>query len=262
MDPAGIPGDEDGGTQVGDANVDRDLGPDAAPTDLGPLDQGPDDPDLGDSGPIDLGPPDLGPPDLGPPDLGPPDLGPPDLGPPDLGPPDLGPPDMGCGMPEVCNGMDDDCDGNIDEDPGAPRGDNACSTCTRAVSPGGRTYQICPVDVTWSTALSNCRMYGYELASPETMAEDTFLDMNLIAGDDYWLALNDRDNEGTFEWEDGAGDRPLGAFSDWDTGEPNGDGSLTNNQDCGRINSGTRRWRDSYCSGTLQPSHYYICEAP
>ncbi len=176
----------------------------------------------------------------------------------------MGPPDMfmdgGCGMAETCNAVDDDCDGAIDENPGGPRGENICPDCTRAVSPGGVTYQICPFSVEWTEARDLCRLSAYELASPETMAEDTFLDSVLIAGGDYWIGLNDRDSEGDFEWEDAAGDRPLGGFNDWDTsiGEPNGgDGD-----DCVRIEFGGKRWRDSDCEGFFQDDHYFACEAP
>ena len=82
----------------------------------------------------------------------------------------------------------------------------------------------------------------------------------LIAGDDYWIGLNDRDTEGAFEWEDRPNDRPLGAFDDWDTsiGEPNGG----NGDDCVRIELGGLRWRDSDCAGGSQDSHYFACEAP
>ena len=272
VDPSGLfeEADTDGSprdAEAGDARVDAaagDLGPVDLGADFGPVDPGPDlgpadlgPPDLGspDLGPPDLGSPDLGPPDLGPPDLGPPDLGPPDLGPPDLGPPDLGPPDMGCGTDETCNGADDDCDGAIDEAVGG--GGNACAFCTRGVSPGGSTYQFCPDARAWDDARDICRAFGYELASPETMAEDTYLDGQITDAEDWWLALNDQDSEGSFEWEDRPSDRPLGAFSDWDSGEPNNGTS----ENCVRINAGTRRWRTSDCNGFTQDSNYYICEA-
>lgn len=254
VDPSGVParnGDDD--ASVNDASTDFSV-PD-----------GPVTPDLGRDSGVDLGPDvdmampdDLGV-DQGPPDLGPPDLGPPDLGPPDLGPPDLGPPDMfmdgGCGTAETCNAVDDDCDGAIDENPGGDRGENICPTCTRAVSPGGVTYQICPVDVSWSDALAACRVSDYELASPETMAEDAFLDMVLLPGDDYWIGLNQRDGDG-WEWEDRPSDRPLGAFDDWRSDEPNGSG------DCARIDRDDDQWRDSDCNGGFQDSFYFVCEAP
>ncbi|MAQ13335.1 MAG: hypothetical protein CMN30_00845 [Sandaracinus sp.] len=196
---------------------------------------------------------------MGPPDLGPPDLGPPDLGPPDLGPPDLGPPDMGCGMPEVCNGLDDDCDGAVDENPGGPRGENACDACTRTVSPGGVTYQVCEFSISWSDGRTLCRAAGYQLASPETAAEDSFLDGQLLGGQDYWIGLNDLASEGTFVWSDQPADRPLSGFTDWQSGEPN---DAPGGADCVRIDRSSNQWRDSDCTGAVQDSNFVACEAP
>jgi C-type mannose receptor len=173
---------------------------------------------------------------------------------------DMGMPDAGCGMPEECNAVDDDYDGAIDELPGGPRGENVCDNCTRAVSPGGVTYQICPGDVQWTTARDTCRAFGYELASPETMAEDEFLDSQLSDSSDWWIGLNDRDNEGDFEWSDGG--RALSGFDDWDTsvGEPND--SVIGHEDCVRIETETYQWRTSDCQGIGQDDYPYVCEAP
>ncbi len=60
---------------------------------------------------------DLGLADLGAPDLSGADLGPADLGPADLGPLDQGTPDLGC-VPtgaEICDGLDNDCNGAVDD---------------------------------------------------------------------------------------------------------------------------------------------------
>lgn len=79
------------------------------------LDRSPVDPD---GGSLDGALPDAGPDaaagdagaDAGPLDAGPPDAGPLDAGPLDAGPPDAGPVDACVPTPELCNGVDDDCD--------------------------------------------------------------------------------------------------------------------------------------------------------
>ena len=260
VDASGVPGRDGDDTAVNDAFNDSSLPDGAVALDLGRdlgIDLGPElDMAMADDLGVDQGAPDMGAPDMGAPDMGPPDMGPPDMGPPDMGPPDMGPPDMfidgGCGTDESCNARDDDCDGLIDENPGGPRGENVCPLCTRAVSPNGVTYQICPSRASWTVARDACRLTDYELASPETMNEDSFLDSVLIDGDDYWIGLNERDHEG-WEWEDQPTDRPLGTtFDDWRRGEPNGSG------ECVRIALGTLKWRDTNCGA----SHYFVCEAP
>ena len=68
-----------------------------------------------DAGSLDAGSPDAGSPDAGSPDAGSPDAGSSDARPPDAGESDSSP-DACVATQELCNGADDDCDGEIDED--------------------------------------------------------------------------------------------------------------------------------------------------
>ena len=87
---------------------------DIGAADVEPADAGLPDVGAADSGPPDVGAADAGPPDVGAADAGPPDVGAADVGPPDVGAVDAGPPDAGPGG-ELCNKLDDDGDGLIDE---------------------------------------------------------------------------------------------------------------------------------------------------
>ncbi len=77
-------------------------------------------------------------------DAGSPDAGASDAGAPeDAGPEDAGI-DAGCeeGATEVCNGNDDDCDGNVDEEVDVSSDPNNCGACGQACAPAG-AFGVC-----------------------------------------------------------------------------------------------------------------------
>ena len=147
---------------------------------------------------------------------------------------------------ERCNGRDDDCDGEIDEDAGCP--------CAREVR-GGRTDLFCDARRSWVGAQVACASVGYALAAIGTAAEDAqvYAGMSARGFGDTWIGLNDATTEGTWRWADGA---PVG-YTHWDEGEPNDGGG----EDCGVIMTASGRtteWDDRSCSSE-RPS---VCEAP
>ncbi len=164
-------GDRDLGTPL-DAGAD-DAGPaDSGPADAGPTDAGPADAGPADAGPIDAGPADAGPIDAGPIDAGPPDAGPIDAGPIDAGPIDAGPPDAGpvdAGIDacfpssEVCNGLDDDCNGTIDDGFNLATDVLNCGACGHACnfqnSTGTCRFGVCRVSAC-SMGFSDCNRNG------------------------------------------------------------------------------------------------------
>ena len=143
---------------------DRDLGTplDAGADDAGPADSGP-----ADAGPTDAGPADAGPIDAGPIDAGPIDAGPIDAGPPDAGPPDAGPTDAGIDAcfpsSEVCNGLDDDCNGTIDDGFNLATDVLNCGACGHACnfqnSTGTCRFGVCRVSAC-SMGFSDCNRNG------------------------------------------------------------------------------------------------------
>jgi hypothetical protein len=151
-----------------------------------------------------------------------------------------------CGA-ETCDGTDEDCDGRIDEGAACPCDLGAFGTSA---------YLFCAARADWSTARAACQQVGYDLAAVEDATEDSYLyaSVNQRGFGDTWLGLNDRQNEGSWVWPDGA---PL-AYSHWDRGEPNdgGDGG----EDCGVLMTRDGReseWDDRGCGR----DYSYICEA-
>ncbi len=111
---------------------------------------------------------------------------------------------------ESCSGQDDDCDGQIDEGGVCP-----CPSVTRAQ----RVYLICADARPWQAARDFCDGAGFNLAAIGDDAEDAYLYGQLRAAglDDTWIGLNDRQTEEEFVWSNG---EPF-VYNNWDDGEPN-----------------------------------------
>ena len=161
----------------------------------------------------------------------------------------------GCDAPDV----DSDGDGVLDCDD--PCVDDAADACLRPPSAPpdsscndgqfeGRTYWFCTDNRDWDPARSACQGVGGDLVSINTAEEQAFIDAQ-TGGGEWLIGLNQKNasgsgTPGTWEWVDG-GD-PNGAYSNWNSGEPDGN-------DCGVLNGG---WRDISCSN----GENWICEVP
>lgn len=186
-----------------------------------------------------------------------------------------------CSASEACNGLDDDCDGQIDEDGACPTG---CSAKVFA----GHVYLLC-LDAGGATASShldangNCAaaaalpglssLAGLELVSVQSAEEENFLKSWLTAsvpGDgDVWLGASDVLHEGTWTWGStsssetfftaapmGGGMAAPGHFQDFAPGKPDADSP---DEDCG-IFAGKLgyRWDDARCNAAAAG---YVCES-
>lgn len=157
---------------------------------------------------------------------------------------------------EVCNGIDDDCDGNVDAAT-CPAG------CAGFFNPAnGHGYVLCDNGLAWDDARDACAGMGMKLARIDDAAEDAWVRQqgNSLALDDLWIGGSDSADEGTWIWVDGdqfwdgifTGMPVGGLYSSWQPGEPNNSNGV---EDCARQSS-AGPWVDGACGSTRD----YVCE--
>jgi hypothetical protein len=143
------------------------------------------------------------------------------------------------GAAETCDGVDNDCSGQVDDNP-------ACPVC-ETLDVGGRRFALCERPRSQGDAAAYCRGMGGTLAvieSPE-QAEAVANAAAALSKERWWIGLEDRDEEGTFLWPGGA----RVSYSDWKKGEPD---NGTCNQDCVVIDPRKKgRWHDTHCGQPL-----------
>ncbi len=152
--------------------------------------------------------------------------------------------DVNPGESDVCDTVDNDCDGSKDND----------GLCPCEVNEyGGNVYMYCGTAATWSAARATCLGYGYDLTGVNDAAEDAHINAQayLRYGGKWWAGYNDRTTEGTWAWANG----DAVAYTNWAAGEPNDSGG---NEDCmqfGRYYP-AYTWNDEPCSSSFR----YVCE--
>ncbi len=159
---------------------------------------------------------------------------------------DDGNPDIYPGGPEVCNLADDNCDGQIDEDP-------MCPGCVNVPAMGGGTLAFCFKQRGFTDAEADCVAQGGHLASIHDQAtqDEVVNGAYSVLGGEWWIGLQDLVSEGSFEWTDGT---PLD-FQLWNDGEPNNAGE----EDCAHLASWAGGlWNDIPCDVPA----YYVCQLP
>ena len=146
--------------------------------------------------------------------------------------------------PEQCDGLDNDCNGAVD--------DHVTCPCSQQAFEH-RSYLFCLQVADWVGARDFCAQSGYHLTSIRDAAADRFLGQVTagFANAHWWIGLNDRQQEGHFVWEAGT---PV-TYVKWGAGEPNNVG----NEDCGELNRFGRNggWNDEPCDGALP----FVCES-
>lgn len=173
-------------------------------------------------------------------------------------------PDVNPDVTEVCNAIDDNCDGSVDRKDGE-------SVCPSDCTPHrfeGHVYLMCNNTRSWMRARNFCRDdtdgVTAELVAITTLEEDLFVEslvtMRPEGGDPWataaWIGLTDNgpEEEGMHRWT--MRDEEAIYFR-WADGEPN-DGELFANEDCvfmiNRVGAG---WNDNRCN----ESRRFVCES-
>lgn len=109
-------------------------------------------------------------------------------------------------------------------------------------NPANGHYYTLTTSVSWEEAEKQANDWGGHLVTINNLEEEQWLQAMFSALDQYWIGLNDRDVEGTFEWISGA---PVN-YTNWLPNEPNNDGGL---EDVVVMNyvaweNGDKRWND------------------
>ncbi len=148
---------------------------------------------------------------------------------------------------ETCNGIDDDCNGLIDDG-------GVCSDCElEYYGDDDVPYLFCYGDRrAWSRAALECEGYGYEIVTIDDDTENSWVTntANSYETGRWWIGLSDRDTEGTYAWYSGT----AVSYTNWAPGEPN---DPSGHSDCvafGR--NSTETWSDEQCNAARP----FVCE--
>ena len=156
---------------------------------------------------------------------------------------DDGDPAIHPGAAEVCgNKRDDDCSGQIDDDP-------RCGCPVETVD--GVAFEICDLPRPWTEAAEFCAARGKALAKIDDRKQSKRLYALAKKRDEgpWWIGLTDRATEGTFAWTDGA----PATFTYWKKGQPDDDAC---HEDCAALkDDADGRWHDTHC-GLPRP---FVC---
>jgi hypothetical protein len=151
---------------------------------------------------------------------------------------------------ELCDGVDNDCNGLLDDYSALNTSCNGCELHEF----DGHSYAVCSALQTWDDARTDCMsLFSGDLVKIDDQAEsDAILTMVQGSADIRWfIGLSDAVTEGAFVWIDGTA---LG-FDNWDAGEPND----SSGEDCVEVwTVNAWGWNDISCA-MLDP---YICESP
>jgi hypothetical protein len=144
---------------------------------------------------------------------------------------------------DVCNGIDDDCDGNTDE---------TC-TCT-AASRNGHDYLFCTTATDRAAARAYCERRGMALATIDGSSENTWIDATAdgLSNQPWYIGLGDGDVEGQFTWEFG---NP--SYTAFQFGQPD---DAPAGADCVVLNASgvpAGQWADEACTTERR----FVCES-
>jgi hypothetical protein len=149
------------------------------------------------------------------------------------------------GATETCDGVDNDCDGMVDDAP------CAC----KPLEVAGERFALCNVLMPYAEARKLCAARGEELAWIDDDAQNAALQAatrkqrgRRHSHESWWIGFDDRADEGQFRWLAGRSE-----LWNWGRNQPN-NGSGTNH-DCTVLHTDDGRWRDTHCL----EYHPFVC---
>ena len=184
------------------------------------------------------------------------------------------------GVPEICNGIDDDCDGTPDDGTATVGGTELYGICTNGISFGdlrGDSAYVFSFAGTWAEARQACTRIGYDLAVVDDADENAWMAERLmhwyalwiqppgesevlrdIPDDERraWIGLGWDAGTGDWRWVDG---RDTAGFSAWSAFQPeNAEGSPAEGWTAVAMDgrTATENWE----VGADTAEHPWICE--
>ncbi len=132
---------------------------------------------------------------------------------------------------ELCDGIDNDCSGFVDDVPSC-----ACPS----LSHEGQTFYLCHNRITWLEARTFCAAQGHVLAhfASQEQSDAVWAAAAALDGGRWAIGLDDRVDENVYRWSDGSAP----TFSLWANGEPS---HQLDWFDCVFLREG--RWYESNC---------------
>jgi len=163
---------------------------------------------------------------------------------------------------EVCDGVDNDCNGAVDDSAtiaGLCAQESVCldGSCVSLPVDGScvgvqyatHAYAYCSLALDWATAQSYCETLGAHLATITSAAEDAALKSLLVKQEDAWIGL---DRAATCEWTWVTGE-PV-SYTAWPVNFPDGSCGA---YDCVQLwGQRDAQWDDTYCTDEQR----FLCE--